>query len=105
MLTAFAGQALAQDYSVKIKRTADVSVDIEYESIKNQINKYCSKETSREGRMPLSIKAHILEACRTELIGNFLVQSADQRLLAYHNNLKSGSVMMAENTKVTTKQF
>ena len=27
-LTAFAGQAMAQDYSVKLKRTADISVSL-----------------------------------------------------------------------------
>ena len=32
-LTLFAGQAMAQDYSVELKRTVDVSVEAEYLSL------------------------------------------------------------------------
>lgn len=101
LLTAFPGQAMAQDYSVKIKRAADVSVDVEYESINNQINKYCRKQSLLDGRMPLPTKAKIIDACHAELIENFLTQADDRRLIAYHRDLKSGKVMMAENTKTT----
>ena len=105
LLTAFTGQAMAQDYSVEIKRAADVSVDVEYESINNQINKYCRKQSSRNGRMPLFTKVKILNACHTELLGNFLTQTDDRRLIAYHRNLQSGKMMMAENTKTTKNQL
>lgn len=104
-LTAFAGQAMAQDYYLDITRVKGVSVDVEYASIKKQIDKYCRKEAPSRAREALSVRHHMIEDCKTQLMDNFLDNAADRRLLAYDRKLKSGTVMMAKDQKTAKKQL
>lgn len=89
-LTAFAGQAIAQDYSLKLTRTADVSVETEYASITKQINKYCNK-MQRGNKVNLRMKMAEKKNCQTVLMTNFLKQTNDPIMLAYHNGSTSSS--------------
>lgn len=83
-LTTFAGQAIAQDYTVKLTRTANVSVEAEYASITKQINKYCNK-MQRGNKVALSMKMAERKNCQDVLMTDFLKQIDDPILLAYHN--------------------
>ena len=96
-LLAVASPAMAQDYSVNIKRTADVLVETEYASIKKQIKKYCGDEARRTGfAHPLSARMHYERDCQALLMKNFLTQSGDRALMAYHTDLRTGTVRMAK---------
>ena len=95
-LTAFAGQAMAQDYSAKLIRTAGVSVEAEYVSIEKQIKKYCEKKV-RGPSSAQSRRSHRRQ-CQDVVMAAFLAKMDDPIMVAYHN----GSTL---RSSTTTKLF
>ena len=91
-LTAFAGQAMAQDYSAKLIRTAGVSVEAEYVSIEKQIKKYCEKKV----RGPSSARTtrSYRKSCSDQVMAAFLAKMDDPIMVAYHN----GSTLRSSTT-------
>ena len=98
-LLAFASPAAAQDYSLEIKRTTDVSVEAEYASIKKQIKIYCHK--MERGASPLSWRMALKHNCQQQLMTDFLAQADDPLLLAYHNDSKPSRTQFVSNKKDT----
>ena len=91
-LTLFAGQAMAQDYSVELKRTADVSVEAEYASIKEQIRKYCLK--MERGHSTTQSRRSHRRQCQDVVMAAFLAKMDDPIMVAYHN----GSTLRSSTT-------
>ena len=91
-LTLFAGQAMAQDYSVELKRTADVSVEAEYASIKEQIRKYCLK--MERGHSTTQSRRSHRRQCQDVVMAAFLAKMDDPKMVAYHN----GSTLRSSTT-------
>ena len=91
-LTAFADQAMAQDYSAKLIRTAGVSVEAEYVSIEKQIKKYCEKKV-RGPSSAQSRRSHRRQ-CQDVVMAAFLAKMDDPIMVAYHN----GSTLRSSTT-------
>ena len=100
-LLAFASPAAAQDYSLEIKRTTDVSVEAEYASIKKQIKIYCHKMERRASPQPINWRMALKHNCQQQLMTDFLAQADDPLLLAYHNGSKPSRTQFVSNKKDT----
>ena len=101
-LTAFAGQAMAQDYCVKLKRTADISVETEYASIKKQIKEYCHKMERGPSSTTQSRRSHRRQQCQDVVMAAFLKKMDEPIMLAYHNGSRlrsSTTTKLIKNNK------